>query len=240
MIRLNKYLATAGVGSRRTCDGYISAGRIRVNGQLVQKLGTRIDETADKVYFDGRPVTVNDNMVYIMLNKPAGIITTASDEFDRPTVLDLIPVEERIFPVGRLDQDTTGLLLLTNDGALANELIHPRYKIPKTYHALIDKKIHPKDIYHFEHGLMLDDKMTAPCTLAEIRIIDNCSFVQIIIAEGRNRQIRRMLELLGYQVETLERIAFGPLQLGGLKEKEWRYLTVAELERLRQLQQQIP
>jgi 23S rRNA pseudouridine2605 synthase len=238
MIRLNKYLASAGIGSRRTCDDYISTGRIRVNGRLVQKLGTKIDESADTVYFDGRQVKFTASMVYIILNKPAGIITTASDELERRTVLDLIPVEERIFPVGRLDQDTTGLVLLTNDGELTNQLIHPRYKIPKTYHALLDKKIHPKDIYHFEHGLMLDDKMTAPCKLTEIRIIDNCSFAQIIIAEGRNRQIRRMFEILGYQVEKLERIAFGPLQLGGLKEREWRYLTSVEVDRLKQLQLQ--
>jgi len=217
MIRLNKYLANAGIGSRRTCDDYITGGRVSVNGTIVQKLGTKIDETVDTVTFDDRPVNADITYVYILLNKPEGIITTVSDEFDRQTVLDLIPVKERIFPVGRLDQDTTGLVFLTNDGDLANHLIHPRYKIIKTYHVLLDKKISPKDIYHFERGVMLDDKMTLPCKLTEIRIIDNCSFLEVVISEGRNRQIRRMFELLGYGVETLQRIAFGPLQLGGLK-----------------------
>ena len=238
-MRLNKFLASAGVGSRRTCDDYIVAGRVRVNGKVVQKLGIKIDESSDKVTFDDRELTRHLELKYIMLNKPAGIITTASDEYNRQTVLDLIPLEERIFPVGRLDQDTTGLVLLTNDGDLANHLIHPRYKIPKTYHALLNKKIHPKDIYHFERGLLLDDKITAPCKLSEIRVIDNCSYLEVIISEGRNRQIRRMFELLDYEVETLERIAFGPLHLGGLKRKEWRYLTESEVKNLKQIQNQM-
>jgi pseudouridine synthase len=236
MIRLNKYLASAGIGSRRTCDDYIVAGRVRVNGRVVQKLGTKIDEAIDKVTFDDHGLTLIPANIYIILNKPAGIITTASDEHDRQTVLDLIPLEERIFPVGRLDQDTTGLILLTNDGDLANHLIHPKYKITKTYHARLNKKISPRDMYHFQHGLMLDDKMTTPCQLTEIRVIDNCSFLEVIIAEGRNRQIRRMFDLLGYEVESLERIAFGPLHLGGLKRKEWRHLTEAEVSKLKSIQ----
>jgi 23S rRNA pseudouridine2605 synthase len=239
MIRLNKFLAGAGIASRRTCDGYITAGRVRVNGKLVQKLGSKIDETVDKVTFDDQPVQAKVDFIYTILNKPTGIITTASDEYNRQTVLDLLPIEDRIFPVGRLDQDTTGLVFLTNDGDLANQLIHPKYKIPKTYHALLNKKIHPKDMYHFERGLLLDEKMTTTCKLTEMRVIDNCSFVEVIIFEGRNRQIRRMFELLGYEVEALERVAFGPLKLGGLKRGAWRYLTQEEINKLKRFQKNL-
>ena len=233
MIRLNKFLAKAGVGSRRKCDDYITDGKVSVNGQVVQKLGVKIDELNDKISFEGIEVKIEGDLLYIVLNKPKGIITSASDEYDRNTVLDLIPIEERLFPVGRLDQDTTGLLLLTNDGELTNQLIHPKFKIPKTYHVLLDKLIHPKDIYYFERGILLEDKKTAPCKLSEIRIIDNCSFLEVILYEGRKRQIRRMFNELGYEVVELDRIAFGPLTLAGIKRGEWRYLNKNEVTRLK-------
>lgn len=232
-MRLNKFLASAGVGSRRKCDDYIVEGRITVNGEVVIKLGSKVDEQKDEVRFDGNPVARRTTLIYILLNKPTGYVTTASDEFNRRTVMDLISLEERVYPVGRLDLESTGLLLMTNDGALTNELIHPRYKIPKTYHVLLNKIIRPVDAYHFERGLMLDDKKTAPCKLSGIRVIDNCSFMEVTIAEGRNRQIRRMFNLLGYEVEELDRIAFGPLNLAGLKRGEWRYLKPSEVEALR-------
>jgi len=233
MIRLNKFLASAGVGSRRKCDDYIVAGRVKVNGKVVKILGVKIDESEDKISFDNEPLELVKEYFYLILNKPSGIITSAKDEFNRQTVLDLIPVNERIYPVGRLDQDSTGLVFLTNDGDLANKLIHPKYKIPKTYHVLLDRIIHPKDMYHFERGLMLDDKLTAPCKLTGIRVIDNCSFLEVILWEGRNRQIRRMFEMLGYQVDTLDRIALGPLTLRGLKRSEWRHLTEDEVKGLK-------
>jgi pseudouridine synthase len=236
MIRLNKYLASAGVGSRRKCDDYIVAGRVSVNGEPVSKLGVKIDEENDEVCFDGAPVRPLTNDIYILLNKPEGIITTADDEKDRSTVLDLVTVEERIYPVGRLDQNTTGALILTNDGELTNKLIHPKYGFPKTYHVLLDKKLRPIDAYHFEHGILLDDKMTAPCKLTEVRVIDNCSFVEVILKEGRKRQIRRMFESLGYVVEKLDRIALGSITLRGLKRGEWRYLTNAEIHYLKSIE----
>ena len=233
MIRLNKFLATAGIGSRRKCDDYITDGKVSVNGQVVQKLGVKIDELKDKILFEGSEVKIERQLLYILLNKPKGIITTASDEYDRNTVVDLIPLEERLFPVGRLDQDTTGLLLLTNDGELTNQLIHPKFKIPKTYHVLLDKIIHPKDIYHFGRGILLEDKKTAPCKISEIRIIDNCSFLEVILFEGRKRQIRRMFDELGYIVIELDRIAFGPLTIAGIKRGEWRYLNKNEIASLK-------
>ena len=233
MVRLNKFLASAGLGSRRKCDDYIVAGRIKVNGEIVKTLGVKIDELTDRIAFDGKFLDLDIENLYVILNKPAGIITSAKDEFNRQTVLDLIPIKERIYPVGRLDQDSTGLVFLTNDGELTNQLIHPKYKIPKTYHVLLDKIIRPKDMYHFERGLMLDDKLTARCKLSGIRIIDNCSFLEVILWEGRNRQIRRMFELLEYEVDTLDRIALGPLTLGGLKRGEWRHLTEDEIKKLK-------
>ena len=233
MIRLNKFLASAGIGSRRKCDDYIMEGKVSVNGRVVQKLGVRVDEFNDRISFEGTDVKIKRDLLYIILNKPKDIITSASDEYSRNTVVDLIPLEERIFPVGRLDRDTTGLIVLTNDGELANRLLHPKYKFPKTYHALLNKIIQPKDKYHFERGILLDDSLTAPCKISEMRIIDNCSYVEIILYEGRNRQIRRMFDQLGYDVVELDRIAFGPLNLGGLKRGQWRYLKKSEIAQLK-------
>jgi pseudouridine synthase len=233
MMRLNKYLAAAGVGSRRKCDEYISEGRIVVNGEVIQKLGSRINEISDVVTFDGQKVGLIEKFIYILLNKPKGIITTAKDEYDRQTVLDLIPLKERIFPVGRLDQESTGLVFLTNDGDLANQLIHPKYNKKKTYHVLLNKIVRPVDVYHFSRGLNLDGKKTAPCSVSEIRIIDNCSFMEVIISEGRNRQIRRMFDQLGYEVESLDRVAIGPLTIAGLKRGQWRYLRSSEINHLK-------
>jgi pseudouridine synthase len=229
VIRLNKFLASAGIGSRRKCDDYIVEGRISVNGEVVQTLGIKIDEIRDKISFDGKEVRSEQTFIYLMLNKPKGVITSAKDEYDRNTVLDLIPISDRVFPIGRLDQDTTGLILLTNDGDLANKLMHPKYKVSKTYHALLNKTLHPKDKYHFEKGILLDGKKTAPCKLSEIRIIDNCSFVEIILQEGRKRQIRYMFNELGYEVVELDRIGFGFLNLTGVKRGEWRFLTEEEI-----------
>jgi len=208
-------------------------GKVSVNGEVVQKLGIKIDEFTDRITFEGKEVKIKRDFLYILLNKPKGIITSVKDEYDRNTVLDLIPLEERIFPVGRLDQDTTGLILLTNDGELVNRLIHPKFKIPKTYHVLLNKIIQAKDMYHFEHGILLDDSKTGPCKVSEIRIIDNCSFLEIILYEGRKRQIRRMFDELGYQVVELDRIAFGPLTLAGIKRGEWRYLSKSEIAKLK-------
>ena len=233
MMRLNKYLAAAGVGSRRKCDEYIADGRVMVNGEVIKKLGSRINESSDTVTFDDQKVGLKEKFIYIILNKPTGIITTAKDEYDRQTVLDLIPLEERIFPVGRLDQDSTGLVFLTNDGDLANQLIHPKFNIKKTYHVLLNKIVRPVDAYHFSRGLILDGKKTAPCSVSEIRIIDNCSFMEVIISEGRNRQIRRMFDQLGYEVEALDRIAIGPMTIAGLKRGQWRYLHATEINHLK-------
>jgi pseudouridine synthase len=232
MIRLNKFLAAAGIASRRKCDDFILEGRVKVNGEVVSKLGYKIDEDNDQVAFDDALVDPITEKKYIIFNKPKGVLTTTDDPYERNTVLDMIPVKQRIFPVGRLDYDTTGLLLLTNDGPLTNKLIHPRYKIEKKYLALLDKILRPVSVYHLRRGIELDGKKTAPCKISEIRIIDNCSFLEVVIYEGRNRQIRRMFESEGYQVIELERIAFGPLTISGLPRGSWRYLYQNELHSL--------
>jgi len=233
MIRLNKYLASAGIASRRKCDDLIMAGKVRVNGEIITQLGVRIDETRDLVEFEDRPIKPTEQRVYILLNKPVEVVTTVADEHNRPTVIELVNYNTRIFPVGRLDYRSTGALLLTNDGELSNLLIHPRYKVKKVYNVLLDKRIRPIDLYHFEHGIMLDGKMTMPCKAREIRIVDNCSFLEIEMREGRNRQIRRMMRDLGYEVEELDRISFANLSITGLQRGQWRLLTEEELKHLK-------
>jgi len=233
IVRLNKYLASAGVAARRKCDDLIKAGRIKVNDEVIRQVGVRIDDQNDVVMFDNIIVSREKEFIYILLNKPKGFVTTVKDEFKRNTVIDLIPVEERIFPVGRLDYESTGVLILTNDGELNNRLIHPRYKIEKTYHVLLDRHIRPVDLYQVQRGMELDGEKTLPCKASEIRIVDNCSLLEIIIREGKNRQIRRMAEKLNYKVQELDRIAFGPITLAGLRRGDWRYLNDSELESLK-------
>ncbi len=234
MMRLNKYLAHAGIASRRKCDDLILAGYVKVNGKKVDALGVVIDETKDEVTFKDRKVTLGEEYIYVLLNKPRGVVTTASDEFKRKTVLDLLAIPERIYPVGRLDYDTTGVLLLTNDGELTNQLLHPGYESEKIYRVLIDKIIKPIDLHKLQKGIMLDGKMTVPCTIKELRRIDNRSFLEVILHEGRNRQIRRMFEKFGYIVEALNRVSFSGLTLGSLHPGEWRYLNTDEIARLKE------
>ncbi|MBN1407385.1 MAG: rRNA pseudouridine synthase [Calditrichaceae bacterium] len=233
-MRLNKYLAHAGVASRRKCDDLIQAGYIKVNGKKVNTLGVLIDELKDEITFKDQKVTLGEEQIYILLNKPQGVVTTASDEFMRTTVLDLLAIPERVFPVGRLDYDTTGVLLLTNDGELTNRLLHPGYESEKIYRVLIDKIIRPIDLHKLQKGIMLDGKMTLPCKIKEIRRMDNRSFLEITLREGRNRQIRRMFEEFGYVVEELNRVSFSGLTLGSLRPGEWRYLTQDEINRLKE------
>ena len=232
-MRLNKYLAHSGIASRRKCDDLIEAGLVQVNGETITKLGVVIDEEKDKITFKGDLVQLKSNYTYVVLNKPRGVVTTANDQFARQTVVDLIGIVERIYPVGRLDFDTSGVLILTDDGELTNTLIHPNFKVTKIYHALLDKVIRPIDLHKLREGVVLDEKKTLPCKIREIRIINNCSFLEIELQEGRNRQIRRMFELFEYQIDELERISFAGITAKGLQPGEWRYLKSQELAALR-------
>jgi len=225
-VRLNRYLASTGVGSRRAADEVIRAGRVTVNGAAAE-LGTLVCE-GDDVRVDGRPVRVQATMV-VLLHKPAGVVTTARDPQGRPTVVELVPAPVRLFPVGRLDRETTGLLLLTNDGALADRLMHPRHGVPKTYVARVAADPGAPVLERLRRGVELEDGPTAP---AEVRLAGP-GRVEITIHEGRNRQVRRMLAAVGHPARGLHRSAYGGLELGNLAPGEWRELTDAEVEALR-------
>lgn len=234
-IRLNRFLALCGVGSRRKCDDYIAEGKVSVNGKVVTEMGVRINPAKDKIEYQNNTIRRQDEHLYVLLNKPLRTVTTLHDEKRRRTVIDLIDIDQRIFPVGRLDFDTTGVLLLTSDGKLAYLLSHPKFQLPKIYRVLLNKRIRAIDLHHFRQGLMLDDKKTAPCRAEELRIIDNSSYLEVELHEGRNKQIRRMFEVLGYQVEKLQRIEFAGLRVENLKTGEWRVLSKSEVRRLKNL-----
>ncbi len=234
-MRLNRYLAMCGVGSRRKCDELIAAGLVQVNDKVVTEMGERLKPDEDVVKFKGKVVEPEENRVYILLNKPLRTITSADDEKKRRTVLDVVKMRVRIFPVGRLDYNTTGALLLTNDGELAYKLSHPKYEISKLYRVLLDSRIRPIDLHHFRRGIELEGEMTAPCRAEELRILDNCSYLEIELHEGRNRQIRKMFESLGYKVRELHRIEYAGLRVSDLKTGAWRNLHPQEVRRLKKL-----
>lgn len=228
-MRLNRFLAHAGVASRRAAEKLIAAGRVSVGGKIVTDPALDVDE-ASGVVVDGEPVKPEPLEVH-MLNKPKGVVSTAIDTHGRPTVVDAIPTTRRLYPVGRLDTETTGLILLTNDGDLANHLTHPRYGVPRVYRARVEGgRISTSDLRALREGVELDDGRTAPAKAREVRP----GLVEIELKEGRKRQVRRMLEAVGHPVTELERVAFGPLRLTGLAVGRHRRLTAAEIERLRQ------
>jgi len=234
-IRLNHFLATCGLGSRRKCDDLIAAGYVQVNGRVITAMGVKIDQKLDVVKYHDKQIRPQKRHVYILLNKPLRIVTTSSDEKKRKTVLDIVKSDIRVFPVGRLDFNTSGALLLTNDGDLAYFLSHPRFRVSKIYRVLLDKRIRPIDLHHFRAGIELDGRKTAPCAAREMRIIDNCSFLEIKLHEGRNRQIRRMFEAFNYQAREIHRIEFAGLRLDNMKKGEWRSLTHIEINSLKRL-----
>ncbi|MBP2071701.1 pseudouridine synthase [Thermoanaerobacterium butyriciformans] len=235
MERLQKYLAECGIASRRKCEQLILDGKIKVNGIIIKNLGIKIDPDKDIVEYNGRVVEKVQHNIYIMLNKPTGFITTVKDQFGRPSVLDIIKIKDRIYPVGRLDYNTSGLLLLTNDGDIANKLMHPKREIDKVYIAKIRGIPDDKDLDRFRNGLVLDSRLTAKAKIEILKKINNDALVKIVIHEGRNRQIRRMCEMIGHPVITLKRIKIGNLELGNLKVGQWRYLTGEEVQYLKNL-----
>jgi pseudouridine synthase len=225
-MRLNAYLARAGVASRRKADELITAGRVRVNGapgELNTFVGAR-----DRVEVDGRPVT-KQRLAYLLLHKPAGVVTTARDPGGRPTVVDLVPREPRVVPVGRLDADTTGALLLTNDGDLAHRLAHPRYEVAKVYVADVEGEPSEEALRALAGGVDLDDGRTAPARARRL----SPSRLELTLHEGRKHQVKRMCEAVGHPVHRLHRRAYAGLTLGGLRPGAWRELTADEVERLR-------
>jgi len=235
--RLARFLAHAGIASRRHAEELIAAGRVQVNGVTVTTQGTRIDPVHDVVNVDGKPVGAAARQVYVLLHKPVGYVSTASDPQGRPTVLDLLPSELRhlrVYPVGRLDIDTSGLLLLTNDGDFALRLSHPRYSMEKHYHVLVQGCPNEAALTALRNGVTFteDDGRSHTSALAQVRLLRrvgaNC-WLELTIHEGRKRQVRRMLAIVGHRVLQLVRVGIGPITLGDLPLGKWRYLTDEEL-----------
>lgn len=233
--RLQKHLARCGAASRRASEALILAGRVAVNGVVVTELGVRVDPERDAVTLDGVPVRPAATRACFMLNKPAGYVTTLDDPQGRPTVALLFPpTDRRLFPVGRLDKDTTGLLLLTDDGELANLLMHPRYHVAKTYLARVDGHPGERALQTLRDGIMLDDGRTKPAEVTLVRRVGGSSDVRITIHEGRKRQVRRMFSAIHAPVRALTRERFGPIELGDLPEGAVRELAAREVAALRE------
>lgn len=234
MERLQKYMARHGIASRRTCEDIITSGRVKVNGKVITEMGTVIDPTKDRVVVDGKKLTSVEKATYIMIYKPRGYISSVSDPSGRKKVTDLISdIKERVYPVGRLDYSSEGLLLLTNDGDFAYQLTHPSHNIPKTYRVRVKGIPTEREIEHLSKGIDLDNRVTKPAKVIFIDIREGNALFEITIYEGRNRQVRRMFEKIGYEVVRLKRIKIGQLSLGNLKAGEYRRLLPSEIRKLK-------
>ena len=233
-IRLQKYLAEAGIASRRKCEELILDGKIEVNGKVVTELGTKVTEN-DKVKYNGKLISPIEEKIYILLNKPIGYVTTVKDQFGRDTVLDLVKVDKRIVPVGRLDMYTSGALILTNDGEFVNKLTHPKNEVNKTYNVTISGKITQEDVDKLQKGVKIDDNyITKPAKVKILKIDEekNISRIQITIHEGKNRQVRKMCNAIDKKVLALHRSKIGDIDVKDLKIGTWRYLTEKEINSL--------
>ena len=252
-MRLQKFLARAGVASRRGSEDLMSAGRVRVNGQVVTELGSKVDPACDVVEVDGRQVTLAAGPTYLVLNKPEGVITTMDDPQGRPTVVPYVPTERfpGLFPVGRLDRDTTGVLLFMTDGDLSSALLHPSSEVEKTYHAVVRGRIDEEALDRLRAGVVLDDGPCVPARCRELtaqeasdvtcgRLADDESAVELTITEGRKREVKRMLKAVGHPVVELNRVSFGPITAEGLEPGSWRLLSAAEVDALRALAAEPP
>lgn len=229
--RLQKVLARAGVGSRRAVEEMIERGRIQVNGTTA-RLGQRVDPSKDEVKVDGSVVPLREDLVYFLLNKPVGVVSTADDPEGRPTVVEIIETDARVWPVGRLDIETEGAIIVTNDGDLTLRLTHPRYEVPRTYVAEVEGSLGPRAARALARGVELEDGLTAPAPVQILERGSHGSVIELVLREGRNRQARRMLEHVGHPVRRLVRTAIGPLKLGRLKQGTYRKLSPVEVQAL--------
>jgi len=237
--RLQKILSAAGIASRRAAEDIILEGRVRVNGKVVTELGAKADPDHDHVKVDGKLINPKQPKAYIMLNKPAGFVTTMSDPEGRPIVAHLLKgVKVRVYPVGRLDYDTEGLLLLTNDGDFAHLVTHPRHELPKTYLVKVKGFLEDRNVENLEQGVFLKDGRTAPAKVRKLRKEESNSWVEITIHEGRKRQVRRMIDFTGHSVIKLKRTKVGNLNLGDLPVGAYRHLTLDEVRGLREMSTQ--
>lgn len=235
IVRLQKYIAMSGTASRRAAEQLIDEGRVAVNGKKVTEQGVKVEIGCDTVEVDGILLKVNDKKIYIALNKPTGYVTTVKDQFDRPTVIDLVEKEihTRVFPVGRLDYETEGLLLMTNDGDWANKVTHPKFESKKKYYAVLKGVLTIPELNKIRRGVVIDGKKTRPAECEIMEIDMGMTLVEITIHEGRNRQVRKMFETVGHTVKALKRESIGIVELGNLPEGRWRYLTSSEIEYFR-------
>lgn len=232
-VRLQKYLAQCGVASRRKAEELIAAGRITVDGRVVTSMGEKITPGKEKVRYDGNPVKLPEEFIYVLLNKPKGYVTTLSDPQGRPVVTSLVSdIDERLFPVGRLDLDTEGALILTNDGSLAQKIQHPSNETNKTYQALVQGHPGQAKIRQLQEGVIIEDKMTAPATIKVIKHLQRQTLIEITIHEGRKRQVKKMFEFIGNPVINLKRIAYGRLFLGKLPSGQYKVLNHRDLKKI--------
>ncbi len=234
IVRLQKYIAMCGEASRRHAEEFITSGRVKVDGEIVRELGTKVEIGANKVCLDGKEIRIEKKKYYIMLNKPYGYISAVKDQFERETVIDLIKgeIDANLYPVGRLDYDTEGLILLTNDGDFTYRITHPRHNVGKTYIATLKGGITIKHLAMLRRGIRVEDYKTSPAEVDLLDTVPGQSRVKITIHEGKNRQVRKMFESLGYSVIALERIAIGNVELGNLSRGRWRHLTSYEVSYL--------
>ena len=235
-MRLNRFLSLAGVASRRKADLLIKAGRVEVNGKRIKDLGTLIDENVDQVKIDSTRIELKKDFVYLLLNKPKGFLTTTRDDFKRPLILDLISgINERIFPVGRLDCNTQGVLLLTNDGDLAYRLTHPRFQVPKVYKVEVSGKVLKKKIKGLKKGIRLENGSLAQGEAIILNRTNETTTLKLRLNEGKKREVKRIFKALGYEVKYLERLSFGGITAKGLNRGEWRNLFPKEVLALKKM-----
>ncbi len=235
MMRLQKMMASSGVASRRKSEEFILQGRVKVNGEIISELGFKVDENKDVVEVDGKVIDLNEKHVYFMLHKPERIVSSAKDEKGRKTVVDMIEADVRLYPIGRLDFMSSGLILLTDDGDLTYKLTHPKHDITKTYEVSISPCLNAKQVSKLRSGVVIDGRKTFPCQVHLLRQSGNKQTYNIILKEGRNRQIRKMVEAVGSNVVKLKRIAVGDITLKGLDYGEHRKLTRAEIKYLKKI-----
>lgn len=234
-VRLQKYLADCGIASRRKAEELILQGRVKVNGKIINELGTKINSDSDKVEYDGKLVKRIKKKIYILLNKPKGYISASKDQFDNLSVLKLIDIKDRIFPVGRLDKDTTGALILTNDGDFSYRLTHPKHEVNKVYIAEVEGCPTAAEMQTFMKGIIIDGKKTYPAKIRILKEIKKNSIVEIVIHEGRNRQVKKMCKEIGHEVISLQRYSIDSITIDKLPEGKWRYLTDKEVEKLKRI-----
>ena len=229
-LRLNKFLSGSGVASRRKCDEIIASGKVTVNGKVVTEVGSQINEKKDKVMVEGKAVCLPSSFVYIKLNKPKGYACTASDEKGRKTIYDLVDCEERLFSIGRLDYNTEGLIILTNDGDFANKVSHPRYDVEKEYRVTIEGKIKESELAVLRKGVVVDGQKMPSAKVKLLSQDENVSKISVVINEGQNRQVRRMFEAIGRDIKLLKRVRIGSVHLGNLYRGKTKPMTADEVE----------